>query len=381
MTGSFYKDFGPFDGKVWLNSASEGPLPRVAVEALHEAVEWKIKPHLLTNEKFADVPRNLKKILGRLINVPAPDIILGNSATYGIHLLANGIQWQAGDEILVMRNDFPVDILPWLALEKKGVRIRQLEPASFVLTPEELERQINAKTKLFCISHVHTFSGHKADIEKMGVICRSQNVIFVANLTQTLGNAPLDVSSLPVDAVTSSGFKWLCGPYGTGFCWIKPELREALEYNHSFWVSVLSAEDLAANREITLPQVRGAGKFDVFGTANFFNFYPWSASIKYLLDIGIERIRAQNNILINNLINGLIQSGYDLISPQPEGKRSALVVFSHKNPALNLKIFNILKVNGIFGAFWKGNIRISPHVFNVPEDIGKLLSVLKQPFC
>src|SRR3989338_8417926 len=93
-------DFGPFDGRIWLNTASEGPLPKPAVQALQEAVEWKTKPYQLTHRRFQEVPRRLKAAIGRLLSVSPEDVILGNSATYGIDLLANGLPLNPGDEII-----------------------------------------------------------------------------------------------------------------------------------------------------------------------------------------------------------------------------------------------------------------------------------------
>ncbi len=79
-----YRDFGPFDGKIWLNVASEGPIPHTAMEALKDAVEWKLQPFQLTVTKFLGVPQQLRQAIGNLIHADPHDIILGNSATYGI---------------------------------------------------------------------------------------------------------------------------------------------------------------------------------------------------------------------------------------------------------------------------------------------------------
>jgi len=118
MSKSYANDFGPFNGKTWLNCAHQGPIPRVAVEEVMEAIHWKITPHYLISERFTAVPQRVREALGRVIHVPPKDIILGNSNSYGLHLLANGIPWRSGDEIILMKGDFPADILPWLALKK-----------------------------------------------------------------------------------------------------------------------------------------------------------------------------------------------------------------------------------------------------------------------
>jgi len=303
----YREDFSNLEKKVWLNAASEGPLPIVAQQALLESIEWKSKPYMLTDSKFISTVTDLKKSIGTLINVNPVDVILANSASYGLHILANGVPWQKGDEILVMFNDFPTDILPWLALEEKGVVIRQVKPKDKVLTPAELQQNITQKTKLFCITHVHTFSGYILDVKQFGEICQKHGVIFVLNLSQSLGTMPVDISSLSVDAVVTAGYKWLCGPYGSGFCWLKPSLRDRLQYNQAYWVAAMTKEDLEKETLLRLTEIKSARKYDVFGTANFFNFVPFRAAIDYWLGLGLDTVRNHHQTLIDQFIDGLSQ--------------------------------------------------------------------------
>jgi selenocysteine lyase/cysteine desulfurase len=103
MPNEYVKDFGPFDGRVWLNTSHQGAMPRTAIEQAHEAIAWKAAPQHLTSERFIEIPLRLKQALGRLINAPAEEIILANSNSYGIHLLANGLPWRTGDEVLLVK--------------------------------------------------------------------------------------------------------------------------------------------------------------------------------------------------------------------------------------------------------------------------------------
>ncbi len=371
------QDFQFQDGSIWLNAASEGPLPRCAAQALQEAVTWKSSPYLLTFEKFAAVPAELKKSIGRLLNVPHRDVILGNSASYGLHILANGIRWDKGDEVLLMQNDFPTNILPWLALEKKGVIVRQISPADRILTPEELQRNISSRTKIVCLSHVHTFSGLTLDIPAMAGICHERGAKLVLNVSQSAGTMPLDISVLSVDAVVCAGYKWLCGPYGTGFCWIRPDFRDGLDYNQAYWIASMSDEELQKEDVLAAKDAAGARKFDVFGTANFFNFVPFRASLDYFLDIGSDRVHQHIQSWIEEFLKGLDGRHYDLISSRSSENRSALVVISHKDPSLNGKIHRHLAGNNVYTALWKNNIRIAPHVYNNSQDGQKLLQLLR----
>ena len=257
MNRNWASDFGPFEGRVWLNCAHQGPLPRVAVEAAQEALAVKVAPHRLADDAFQLVPLRLKSVLGRLIGTSPEDIILGNSTSYGLHLLANGIPWRVGDEVLLVSGDFPANILPWLALKKRGVVIRQIQPRDSVLQADELREHITESTKLFCAGWVNSFSGHALDVHSLGEVCRANNVLFVLNGSQAIGTRRLDVSAVAIDAVTSCGFKWLCGPYGTGFCWIKPELRESLEFNQAYWLAMHRGRTLNLMREAEITLRKG----------------------------------------------------------------------------------------------------------------------------
>jgi selenocysteine lyase/cysteine desulfurase len=373
------RDFGPFDGRVWINAAHQGALPRIAAERAEEAVRWKRQPFELTTERFSGVPQRLRHALATLTGADAEDIVLANSASYGLHLMANGMPLRDGDEVLLMKGDFPSDILPWLGLEKRGVKVRFIEPRQVVVQPDELERHITPATKVFCTTWVHSFSGWAVDMEALGEVCRRHGVWFVLNGSQATGTRPLDLATAPVDAFTSVGFKWLCGPYGTGFLWIRPELRDALEYNQAYWLSMQTADDLGSGDD--MPRIKTglkARQYDVFGTANFFNYVPWTAAIEYLTGQGIENIRDHDQALVSRFIAGLDERGYELFSPRDGRQRSTLVLFSHREPDRNQSIWGRLRANGIFTSYRKGKLRAAPHLYNTGADIDELLDGLEQ---
>lgn len=379
LTGDFvnsYKNFGPFDGKIWLNVASEGPLPHPAMEALKDAVEWKLQPFQLTVPKFLNIPQQLKIALATLIHVDAKDIILGNSATYGIHLLANGLPLAQGDEVLLMQNDFPTNILPWMALEKKGVRVLQLKPQGQVLTPEEIAAGITSATKVVCLSWVHSFSGHKIDVHKIGELCRDKGIIFILNCCQVIGASNVNISSMPVDAIVCAGYKWLCGPYSTGFCWMRPVIREKLSFNHAYWQAVLDEQRMNSTGPVMPFELNSARHYDVFATANFFNFVPWTAAIQYLIKSGMDRIAQYDQQLVSLILDKIDRTQFNIVSKTEINERSNLVVFSHKDPNNNQSILNKLKDAGIFLALWRGNLRASPHIHNTRNDIDRFVRVL-----
>ena len=181
---AYAEHFGPFGGRVWLNTAHQGPLPQVALEAARATLEQKARPHLLRDEDFFEVPRKLREALGKLTGAAPEEIILGNSTTYGLDLLANGMQWQRGDEILVVDGDFPANVFPWLILRNQGVTVRFVQARGGAIEAEQLAVEISPRTRLFCTSWVNSFSGYAIDVDLFGQICRNNHVIFVLNAAQ-----------------------------------------------------------------------------------------------------------------------------------------------------------------------------------------------------
>lgn len=371
-------DFGPFDGRVWLNTAHQGPLPKVAIEAARAALEQKARPHLLRDEDFFEVPRRLRTALGKLTGAAREDIILGNSTTYGLDLLANGMQWRRGDEVLVVDGDFPADVFPWLILRNQGVNVRFIEARTGGVEPEQLAREISPRTRLFCTSWVNSFSGYAIDVDGLGQICRKNHVIFVLNAAQGLGARIFDLQNSPVDAVTCCGFKWLCGPYATGFCWLAPALRESLTIRHAYWLTMQAGKPLDKMRDYSLRDDLGARAWDVFCTANFFNFVPWTASIEYLLQVGPANVARYDERLVTQLLRNLDEDRFELISPRTGPQRSTLIVMRPRKAGEAGAWQELLSEAGFDIALREGSLRISPHLHNSQEDIAKLLGALSR---
>jgi selenocysteine lyase/cysteine desulfurase len=373
----YSEDFGPFEGRVWLNSSHQGPIPRVAADAAMRAVEMKVAPFPLVEPGlFQEVPRRLREALARLIGVNADDVILGNSTSYGLTVVARGLEWREGDEVLLVEGDFPAAIFPWLVLEAQGVRIRRITPTGRGVTARDLRRELRPTTRVFCTTWVHSFGGHAVDAGALGAACRDNGTLFVLNASQGMGARVFDARESGADVVTSCGFKYLCGPYGTGFCWIRPDLRDAMRPPKGYWLAHLTADDLAGDFKAELRSDAGARAFDVSGTANFFNVMTWTASVEYLLERGIDRIAAWDQHLVSLLVSGLVARGWDLVSPAEGAERTTVTVVRGRSPDDTKRAFSALRARGIFVAMRRGNIRISPHLFNTPADVDAALQAL-----
>lgn len=341
-------------------------------------VRWKQQPHhLKTSEPFSEVPARLREVLAGLIGAPPAEVVLANSSSYGLHLIANGLRLQPGDEVVVAANDFPSDILPWLRLVPDGVVVKQIQPEDRVITADELARVLTSNTRVVCLAWVHSFSGHVVDLDAVGELCRSVDALFVVNGAQGVGGIPIQVSDHPIDALTSVGFKYLCGPYGTGFCWLGERAAELLTPSKLYWLSALTADDLAAPdldlASLEVPDT--AARHDVFGTANFFNFAALTESANLVSTIGVDRIHRHNLSLARRLVERLDESRYTVQSRGCDDRRSAIVFVEPASGPVDA-VAQHLANEGVDVAQRAGLLRFAPHFYNTSADIDRAVAAL-----
>lgn len=374
MTPSEYASAFNLDDTIWLNCAHQGPLPKCAQNAVQRAIAMKANPALLADGLFFAVPKTLKENVARLIGAEPDDIVLGNSASYFVDLLARSLPFEKGDEILVAANDFPASVIGWKVLQQKGVILKTIKPANKSLTVGDLEKSATKNSKLLCVSWVNSFNGFGIDISEIGRFCRKHDIISCINASQALGYRPIDIKRAPIDVLFSCGFKWLLGPYGTGVGWIHPNIKKEMRQVRAYWLDFADS-DLSSYRSIN---EKGLGQhtfLDVFGTANFLNFMALSESVRWLNGVGATNIFRHNLALVSQILRNLDAAKYRIVSPTKKKELNAIVVIEPLR-STGKKIVKKLEPANIFVANREGNIRISPHIYNCNADIQSLVSAL-----
>ena len=303
-------------------------------------------------------------------------MILGNSTSYGLQLLVQGVDWRAGDQVLLVDGDFPATIVPWLPLAERGVRVRLLRPEGGVLDAGQLEAELTPATRLLCTSWVFSFTGQAVDLAALGRVCRRAGVTFVVNGSQAVGARPLDLATLPVDALVSCGFKWLCGPYGTGFCWLHPALLASLTYRPAYWLGHLTQDDLGQEAAYRLRDDLGAAAYDVFGTANFLHLPALDGLGRVPARARPGRGRRPRPGPGRAVPPGPRPRPLPAGQPRPRPPRSTPVVFGHHQPERTPALYRRLAVAGVDVAFRRGRLRVSPHLYNTEADVDRALEVL-----
>jgi cysteine desulfurase/selenocysteine lyase len=367
--------FGPFGGRAWLNTAHQGPLPRAAVAATQHAAHLKAAPHLIRDDDFRDVPERLRGLLAELVGGSPEQIVLGNSTSYGLHLIANGLDWQDGDEVLTIDGDYPATVLPWRRLEPLGVQVRAVRPVTGLLAPGQLAAEIRPRTRLVAVTWVDSFTGRTLNLDGLAQVCRQAGALLIVNASQALGARPIDIAVTPVDAVVCCGYKWLCGPYGTGFAWLHRDLLDRLRPQQAYWLAMQAGRGLEEMRGTTVRDDLGVRAFDVFCPAAFASTLPWIAALQLFLDVGVGAVADHDQQLVERLLSGLDTRQYELISPRSGPARSTLVVLARRDGSTEDRHRQLAEA-GVDAAYREGNLRLSVHLFNTPAEVDRALDLL-----
>lgn len=206
-----------FDDAVYLNTSAEGLMPRVAVQAARQAVDAKTFPHRVAPSTFFEVPDRLRASIASLIGGRPEEVALTTGASAGAAILAHGLPWKAGDEVITATGEFPLQYTTWSPLaEREGVRLRAVAPAGAFLAADDLIAALSPRTRLVSVSLVRFDDGSMLDTARLAAACHAQGTLLLLDVSQCCGAMPIDVASLGADFLTAAGYKWLLSPYGTG---------------------------------------------------------------------------------------------------------------------------------------------------------------------
>ncbi|MFQ5865542.1 MAG: aminotransferase class V-fold PLP-dependent enzyme [bacterium] len=368
--------FFDFEEQVYLNCAAQGPFPKVTVDAIRNAIQLKSNPYTIEDTIYFDLPARVRKRAARLIGARPEEIALSTGASHGINIAANGLPLTVGDEILVADREFPANVYPWLNQEKRGVKTRIIKPEGRFITPEDFERNISPRTKVIAVSFVNYANGYRADLKFIGKLCKNYNIYFVVDGSQGVGGVPINVKELGIDIMAVAGYKWLLSPYGSGFVYVRDAILEKISVPEVNWARIKGAEDFNSLLKYKLEFCEGAPRFDYPETANFLNNAAMEASLNFLLNVGVKKILAHCQSLLDYLIENLPQDKFQIISSLQAKHRSNFLSISAQSPEDTAAAFRRLKEGHVHVSLREDALRISPHVYNNRENIDKLCELL-----
>lgn len=359
---------------LYLNHAAVSPWPRRTAEAIKQFADENTTTgatnYLVWLKKEAELRQQIK----RLINAPAADdISLLKNTSEALSVVAEGIDWRSGENIVSSNEEFPSNRLPWLAQADKGIEFREVD-LSQAKTPEQaLIDACDSNTRLLTISSVEYGTGRCLNLTQIGEFCRSEDILFCVDAIQSLGALPFDCQSIYADFVMADAHKWMLGPEGIALFYCRAEIRDSLTLHQYGWHMVKDAGNYAEKDW----QLADSGKRFECGSPNMLGIHALSASLSLIEEVGIANI--SNNIINNS--SYIIDNIKDIpslkfISPTEKPDYAGIVTFKIKGLGMP-ELYSKLMKNKVICANRAGGIRFSPHFYTSQNTIDKALELLQ----
>lgn len=369
------REFGQLDQLVYLNAASFGPLPERSRHAIQHFNTRRWRADLDDSDLMAPLVA-ARTAAARLIGAEPDQIALTPNTNTGLNIAA-AATFSLRDQrraILIHDREFPANVYPWLALERMGFAVEIIPPHANGLPQEDVmfARIARGDVAVVSVSFVQFASGYRADVAALGRACREAGTIFVVDAIQGLGVVPLDVRTCDVAILACGGQKWLCGPWGSGFTYVRRDLIGQFEPLLPGWLSFAASHDFTQLLRYRYELLADARRFET-GTLGFQDYLGLNESLELLLDLDVHRIWEHVRGLQAPIIAWANEHDIPIVSDLCDGRRSGILCI---RPPEADAVFDTLSSAGVRCAMREHSIRLSPHWYNTAADIGRVIDIL-----
>lgn len=361
----------------YFDHAAVGPLSAPASRIIQE---WCTEATLLGDKVWPKWNRRaiqLKETAARVINAKPAEIALIPNTSAGINLVADGLPWQPGDNIVLPDGEFPSNLFPWKLLESRGVEVRVVPlDERQRIDPTRIAEACDERTRILAASWVGFSSGFRVDVRVLGEIADRHDALFFLDAIQGLGVFPLDVRADGVDFLAADGHKWMLGPEGAGLFFIRHELLEELRPQQIGWRSVKAAFDYS---EPKLELVDSAARFEG-GSQNLVGIGGLLGSLQLLESVGLgpnESAIAGRVLEVGDLLcERISEIGGQVHSVRDPEASSGIVSFSPPNGSPE-QVRHRLMDRGIVLSCRGGHLRCAVHGYNDESDVDRIIDELR----
>ncbi len=291
--------------------------------------------------------------------------------------VAFGLAWKPGDEVLTAVSEFPLQYTTWKPMEEReGIKLNIISPRERFLSADDFIAALTPRTRLVSVSMVRFDNAVMLDAARLAAACHAQGALLLLDVSQCCGAIPIDVNYLGVDFMVCAGYKWLLGPFGTGFFWVKSEHIANMRPGPFYWMAAEGAENFAALNFADPKPAQAARRWDAAETANYYNLAALDAGLELVLKIGPENVAAHNHKLIDLLFSRLPQDRFVVSSPLDHKYRGPYGCFEARTQEKTREFYDKLRKENVITSLRENKIRVSPYVYNNERDIDRLISVV-----
>lgn len=361
--------------RVYFNNGTMGPSPRVVQEAV-----VRRSAHVDTTGDYR-LLESVKVDIARFIGAEEKEICLTSNATEAINIVVSGLSFQPGDEIILTNQEHAGHAVPWLNLSRRlGLRLRVFEPS---FQPEEVveqvKRLVNDRTRCIALPHITCTTGHHLPVKEICRYAREKGIPTLVDGAHGPGLVRLNMKEIGCDFYAACGHKWLLGPKGTGFLYVRKEATE--------WLTPIftgaeadSGWSLVTEEPFFSGFLEGADRFD-YGTQNSALHLGLKEAVLFMERLGMERVEARVQQLTTLLYDQLaaLTDKVILKTPSLPEARGGMVTFIPRGKDYR-KFTIFLGDNGfrcrlvpeadLFG------VRVSVHIYNQEEEIERFVRLV-----
>ncbi len=353
------------------NHAAVAPLSRRCANAVREYIQYAENFAYLKGGFYRHADR-VRGQLAQLINAKADEVTFCKNTSEGLSMVANGLSWTNGDNVVTTNVEFAANMYPWMALRSRGVQVRMVFEEDGRIPLEKLLEAIDSRTRLVAISSVQYASGFRTDLATLGEFCQSKGVLLCVDAIQSLGVFPIDVKGMNIDFLAADGHKWLCAPEGAGIFYVRKELQGHLRPTNIGWMSMKEPFNF---EKYHFEFADSAKRYDS-GSYNLAGVYALGGAVALLTEIGIENISRRLLSLTDRLAQGVREKGYRVVSSRAPREASGIVAFFSDVHDPQKVQRHLQDEHRIVVAVRSGRLRASPHVYNTEREIDQLIDAL-----
>jgi len=351
---------------VYLNAAAAGPLARTTAQAGIRYYEQMQSDGDLHWDDWLAQREAVRARVAAFINAEPDEIGLTTNTSSGMNIIVDALEKHG--EVISCDLEFPVTTIPWM---QRRIPVHLLKSKNGVVHPEDLRAAMNTRSGIISISYVQFSNGFRSNLEEIAAIKGAH--AFVVNASQAAGAFEIDVKRMKIDALCSTGHKWMLSGYGSGFVYISRELQANSPPRSIGWLSVQDPYSLR-NDEVHLR--RDVSARAELGCPHFAGVFALGASIELMQSLGIKNIEARALELNRYLTDRLKDAGWRVLSPLGEEQfRSAETLVATENPA---RVVAALASKKIMVTEKPEGIRVATDFFNNEDDIDQLIEGLNE---
>ena len=362
------------DDVAYLNCGYMSPLMKRVREAAVDGLSRKAHPWEIVPDDFFTGSDALRAAFARLINARADDIAIVPAVSYGVSTAARNLPLSPGQNVIVVEDQFPSNVYPWRERAREaGARVRTVpRPPGGRWTPAVLDA-VDGDTAIVALPHCHWTDGGLFDLERIGALCRDRGIGLSLDVTQSLGVMPLDVSRIQPDFLSCAAYKWLMGPYSIGFLYASKRWQnEGAPIEHN-WIHRRNAEDFARLVDYQDDFEPGARRFDVGERSNFALVPAAEAAVRQILEWGVDNVRET----IEEIADGIVERVAPLgLTALPKNLRAPHYLGLRMEAGLPPRLLPELARRNVYASVRGDSIRVTPHVYNTPEDVDRFVRAL-----